>query len=305
MSSPADRGREQVTVSCPAKVNPYLRVLAREHTGYHQIETVFLGVGLYDRLTLERMDEGIALEVGGDEDAGPAASNTVVRAAGRFFEAAGIVGGVRAHLDKAIPAGAGLGGGSSDAAGALLGLNALFGVPLSRAQLLRIAGHIGADVPFFVAGEPCALAWGRGDRLLPLKPPPEAWVVLVVPEARVATGPAYEALAGTVAMPAGPRELPASPTADWERLGRLQHNDFEVVVFPRHPELSRLRDQLEASGACVSRMTGSGSVVFGVYEAEALARQAGASVQGTPGVERVAVVPTSTRAPLNGVEPVR
>ena len=294
-----------VSVTCPAKVNLYLRVLAREDSGYHQIETVFQALELHDRLRLSREGEGVELTVdSGSADLGDPEKNTVVRAARAFFRRSGVEGGVVAHLTKAIPAETGLGGGSSDAAGTLAGLNLLYGGPLTRDELIEVGGRIGADVPFFCAGAPLAVAWGRGDRLLPRPSLPEAHVVVVAPSVRISTSWAYGALSGSLDLPAPSGLLDLDEGLGWDSLEALQHNDFEEVAFPEHAGLGPIRDRLAESGALVARMTGSGSALFAVYDSEAVAGAAAEEALAMEGVEHVIRTRTVTRGPLNRVEPM-
>ena len=297
-----------VSVLCPAKVNLFLRILAREDSRYHQIETLFQAVGLYDRVDAYRGGGGIVLEVRPGEtepglgdvtaELGDPEANTVVKAARAFFDATGIAPSARLVLTKGIPAGTGLGGASSDAAGTLAALNALHGEPLTRLQLLQLGGAIGADVPFFCAGAPTALAWGRGDRLLACPSPPAAPVVLVVPHMRTATATAYRGLSATLTLPAPPARMQGIHAGSWKALATLQGNDFERVAFARAPVLAELRDTLASSGAQVARMTGSGSALFGVFEDRERADKAAAKTGEMDGVAAALVVPTLTEMPI-------
>lgn len=296
-----------VTVACPAKVNLFLRILAGEDSGYHQIETLFQAVGLFDRVDARAGPPGISLSVdraapapgAGDiiGDLGDSDNNTVLTAARAFFAATGIEPAVSLTLTKRIPAGTGLGGGSSDAAGSLVALNALHGSPLGRHQLVETGGRIGADVPFFCARHPTALAWGRGDRLLPLPSPPAAHAVLAVPRDRVSTATAYREASAGLTLPARSALLHGLETSDWRRLSALQSNDFERVAFHRHPRLREVRDILEHEGAVIARLTGSGSAVFGIFAGEEAAHAAVRSVGETHGVVAAPVVPTLTAMP--------
>ena len=298
-----------VSMACPAKINLFLRILAREDSGYHQIETLFQAVGLYDRVDVYAgTGEGLQLEVRpgsadpglGDiaaELGGEARDNTVVKAAQAFFEATGIAPSARLVLTKAIPAGTGLGGASSDAAGTLAALNVLHGEPLARRQLIELGGRIGADVPFFCTGVPAALAWGRGDRLLARPAPPAAPVVLVVPRERTSTATAYHEVSAKLTLPARPTRLRGTNAGSWEALATLQGNDFERTAFSRAPRLRELRDALAASGARLARMTGSGSALFGVFDESDRAATAAAEVGDMAGVAAAFVVGTLTRMP--------
>ncbi|TVP47863.1 MAG: 4-(cytidine 5'-diphospho)-2-C-methyl-D-erythritol kinase [Gemmatimonadales bacterium] len=267
----------------PAKVNLFLRVLAREEGGYHQVETLFQALELADQVTLEVLPGpgAIQLEVEGvPADAlGPPEQNLAVRAAGLLLDAAGgEPPGLRIHLVKRIPHGAGLGGGSSDAATVLRGLNELLGRPLDAARLVTLGGRLGADVAFFLCGSPLALAWGRGDRLLPLPPLPAADVIVALPEARIATPDAYARLArwraerGKGAAPArvmgavsSGRVATGAPWSSWAAVAREAENDFAPALHGAYPELARIRDELEAAGARPALLSGSGSAVFGLF----------------------------------------
>ncbi|HEV7589378.1 MAG TPA: hypothetical protein VGO40_14775, partial [Longimicrobium sp.] len=163
---------DRVELAAPAKVNLRLCILAREESGYHALETLLCAISLADQIVVTRGDAGIRLTVEGGVDVGPPGRNLAVRAAERFYREMGAAPAIDLHLTKHIPAAAGLGGGSSDAAAVLRALNALHGEPLPPAALLRMAIELGADVPFFVCGSPFALAWGRGERVMPLPPLP-------------------------------------------------------------------------------------------------------------------------------------
>lgn len=257
---------EPIVRECPAKLNLFLRVLAREADGYHGIETLFCRVALSDTLTVARSSTGVALEVEG-ADLGRPEDNLAWRAADAILEATGRSFGVRMHLVKRIPHGAGMGGGSSDAAGALLATNALIGDAVPRGELYRIATTLGADVPFFLGDSPLALAWGRGQRLLALPAPPPAPVLLLFPEIRVRTGEAYGWLDRRLEA-GGARagiQLQLASLDNWGDLGRLGGNDFESVVFGRFPAIHAAFEALAETGPLLCRMTGSGSALFAVY----------------------------------------
>ncbi len=296
-----------VSVACPAKVNLCLRILAREDSGYHQIETLFQAVGLFDRVEARIGHPGVSVSVDraapapgvGDiiGDLGDPDDNTVMKAARAFLAATGIAPAVSLTLTKRIPAGTGLGGGSSDAAGALIALNALHGSPLGRQALMEAGGRIGADVPFFCAGHPVAVAWGRGDRLLPRPSPPAAHAVLAISRDRVPTASAYREASAGLALPARPALLQGLLTSDWRRLRAFQSNDFERVVFLRHPPLREVRDVLADEGAMIARLTGSGSAVFGIFAGEEDAHSAARRVQENHAVAAALIAPTLTAMP--------
>ncbi|CAN5742929.1 4-(cytidine 5'-diphospho)-2-C-methyl-D-erythritol kinase [soil metagenome] len=270
-----------------AKINLRLAVLAREDTGFHQIETIFCALELADEIEIRTAARGITLEVltASEHDAvapelGPVGENLAVRAATAFFDAAGIEPRVAIRLTKRIPAGAGLGGGSSDAATVLKLLNEVHGAPLDIRDLLDIGAGLGSDVPFFIGGAAMALAWGRGGRLAPLPPLPSRTVLLAVPSHAMSTARAYADLAHIRAAELHGRQTVAAPViidpnvASWTAVAALAVNDFESVVFSRMPLLAAVRERIERNGAVIARMTGTGSVVFGVFEDPAAAAAA-------------------------------
>ncbi len=265
-----------VTVVAPAKVNLRLRVLAREASGYHQLETVFCALELADTLEASRTGGSLALDVDGAE-VGPAEDNLVVKAAWAFGRAAGVEPEVRFRLTKRIPVGAGLGGGSSDAAAALRALNGLFDAPLDRDQLLEIGARLGADVPFFLCGSSHALAWGRGQRILPLPPLPPRPVLVVKPPFAIPTAEAYRRLAEPRAMDAA--ILDRAGMMRWELMTDAV-NDFETVAFADHPVLATVKKALRDAGAGPVLLAGSGSAVFGVFDTEEDRDAAATHVQG-------------------------
>ncbi|MFW6089839.1 MAG: 4-(cytidine 5'-diphospho)-2-C-methyl-D-erythritol kinase [Gemmatimonadota bacterium] len=262
-----------MNVSAPAKLNLRLRVLGRRADGFHAIETLLVRLRLADALELET-GSGIELRVAAESAYGavPAdETNLCWRAARLFYEAIGRPPGVRIRLAKHIPVAAGLGGGSSDAAAVLLGLNRLLGEPLDLPALVGLAGRLGSDVPFFVAGTPCALAWDRGQRVLPIAPPPARPVLIVVPGVGISAAEAYGWWSeDTAAGEAEPETLPAADRlASWATIERLAANDLGGPVERRRPELAAERRALESAGATVALLCGSGSCVAGVFADEA------------------------------------
>lgn len=260
----------QIAVACHAKVNLFLRVLAREEDGFHSLETLFCLLDLADRLVVERREQpGVTIEVSGG-DVGPAADNLAVRAAQLVLEATGHRFGVHLELAKRIPVRAGLGGGSSDGAAALLGVNRVAGEAVPRHELLQFAARLGSDVPFLLSGAPLALGWGRGERLMRLAPLPEAPVLLLTPPVAVSTADAYrwvdEARHGLGRR--GAVALEAGALATWGDIARMAGNDFESPVFARHPEVREAFEALVTTRPTVCRMTGSGSTLFAVYRSD-------------------------------------
>ena len=249
-----------------AKVNLFLRVLSREADGFHGIETLFCRISLADELVIGRTASGVTLETASG-DLGPAAKNLAVRAAEAVLEATGRRFGVRLSLTKQIPVGAGLGGGSSDAAVVLLAVNQLAGNAVPRHELLQFAARLGSDVPFFVSDAALALAWAHGDRFIRVPPLPAAAMLVLVPARPVSTADAYGWLdaARTAPLRRGALALDLDALATWGDVGRMAGNDFESVVFEYHPELRAAFEALVATRPLVCRMSGSGAALFAVY----------------------------------------
>lgn len=287
-----------------AKVNLLLRVLAREQDGFHGLETLFALVGLHDVLEAERREApGVTIDVTG-ADVGPPDQNLAVRAARLVLEATGHPFGVHLRLEKRIPHGAGLGGGSADAAAALAAVNRLAGGAVPRHELLQLAARLGSDVPFCAMGAALALAWGHGERMLRLPHLPVAPVLLLVPEPPVSTPEAYGWVdAARADLPRrGAVALDLEALASWGSIGRLAGNDFESPVFGRLPAVRAAFEALAGTGPLLCRMTGSGSTLVAVYRtaverddaASRLGRKHGRVIAtetlagGAPGVDAVA-----------------
>jgi 4-diphosphocytidyl-2-C-methyl-D-erythritol kinase len=256
-----------VRLPAHAKINLFLRVLAREADGYHGLETLFCLVDLADEVRAERRDgRGVTIEVQGP-DVGPSTENLAARGAAAVLAATGDRFAVHLTLTKRIPARAGLGGGSSDAAAALLAVNRLAAEAVPRHELLQFAAKLGSDVPFFVAGVPLALGWGHGDRLIRLPALPSAPALLLSPPVAISTAEAY-AWVDEARQTAGRRgavALDLDALSTWGDIGRMAGNDFESAVFARHPPIRAGFEALAGTRPLVCRMTGSGSAVFAVY----------------------------------------
>jgi 4-diphosphocytidyl-2-C-methyl-D-erythritol kinase len=259
-----------IRVEARAKLNLRLVVLAREASGYHQIETIFCRTDHADMIELAPSGSpGVTLSVQGAEDVGPDEDNLAARAARAFYAATDLEPQLAITLHKRVPAGAGLGGGSSDAAATLRALNGMHDHALDDDALLALGARLGSDVPFFLADTPMACAWGRGERMLALAVSEPAPALVAVPARAVSTADAYRRLSETLAQEeTGPRPslLAAEDLASWRGLARVAHNDFERVVLPDVPALVPALALLRARGAIIARMTGSGSAIFGVFE---------------------------------------
>jgi len=307
---------EPVRVAAHAKVNLRLRVLETGASGFHVIETLFLRLALRDEVELAPGPSGIRLTV--EEEPGPLAgpmrrgepvprgeTNLCWRAAEAYYRALDHEPALDILLRKRLPAGAGLGGGSADAAAVLRGLEAMSGEALGAARLMSLAGRLGSDVPFALADAPAALGWERGRRLLPLPAPPPRPVLILVPEFAVATAEAYRWLDEDRAATARTGEAPALPEmggggddgpggafllpsadrlASWEELDGLAVNDFEAPVFARHPVLAGWKAELHEAGARPALLSGSGAALFGVFHGEAERDEAAERFEGRPDV---------------------
>ncbi len=257
-----------VRVRAQAKINLRLRVLAQETSGYHQLETLFLRLDLADEITVRRVQGPGALHVSGTvAEIGPPDHNLAWRAAQAYRAACGMSDDVEITLIKHIPIGGGLGGGSADAGAVLRAMDALTGGALGERATLALAATLGADVPFLTLGQPYALAWGRGERLLPLAPLDSMPCLLMVPPFAVSTSAAFgwvaEDRAGTM-VAADTAVLVPGELSDWNHLLPFIGNDFEIVVAARHPAIGALVAAGHDAGGRLSMLTGSGSTVFAI-----------------------------------------
>lgn len=267
----------------PCKVNLLLNILGRRADGFHDLETVFHPIAVYDRLTFARGGQGIQLRC--SDPALPTDSrNLVHRAATRFLEEARITDGVQLDLEKRIPLAAGLGGGSGNAATTLVGLNDLFGRPLTPEQLWRLAASLGSDVAFFLQAKP-ALATGRGEHLQPLEAFPAlrgTAFILIYPGFGISTAWAYKELARFPKAQNGQpgraqRLVELLQAADPAPAGAALYNSLEAPALEKYPLLVLFQEFLRANGAIAALMSGSGSTTFalvrGLDQASALAEK--------------------------------
>ncbi|MGE5731347.1 MAG: 4-(cytidine 5'-diphospho)-2-C-methyl-D-erythritol kinase, partial [Gemmatimonas sp.] len=246
-------------VTAQAKINLLLRVLAREASGYHSIETVLLRIDLGDDVRV-RIASGRSLDCAGPtvppSGLGPVERNLAYRAAAAYADATGWPTGFAIEIDKRIPVGGGLGGGSADAGAVLRLLDALSPQPLGT-RLVELAAPLGADVAFMTIESPMALGWGRGERLLPLRALDPRHVTLVVPDFSVATADAYGWLAADRGThPTEANVITPDALATWESLASIATNDFERVVSARHPVIAELVDELSSANALVAMLSG-------------------------------------------------
>jgi 4-diphosphocytidyl-2-C-methyl-D-erythritol kinase len=246
-----------------AKINLDLRVLGKRPDGYHELRTIFQTISLADEIGLAfepAPETRVVIEGNVDIE-----DNLIARAARLFLAENGIAGTVRCELRKHIPMGAGLGGGSSDAAAVLRAMPALTGIPTPLRKLHAMAAQLGSDVPFFLYGG-TAVGIGRGDEIFPLPPAPELYGLLVTPDIHVSTAEAYRALSARLDPDQAAQKREQFGELVWSLDLRQARNDFEAAVFELHPELARIRETLADAGAILARMTGSGSAIFGLFE---------------------------------------
>ncbi len=262
-----------MTVRSYAKINLGLRILGKRPDGYHDLLTIFHYIDLYDTLMLASADVGASMRCN-RADLPSDDRNLCIMAAKAVLALSG-GGGVRIELEKRIPAGAGLGGGSSNAAAVLRALPSLLGMSIPPERLHILAAEIGSDVPFFLQ-DSSAEAAGRGEILHPISLSLPWWIVTTTPPIHVSTAWAYASLR-RAGVPSA-IDLAAPRRHNFMDEALLPHaltNDFEPTVMTAHPEIAALRDQMLASGAVASAMSGSGSSVFGLYRDGAAARSAG------------------------------
>jgi 4-diphosphocytidyl-2-C-methyl-D-erythritol kinase len=272
-----------ITLTPPAKINWSLYVLDKRDDGYHNIISLMQCIDLHDTITL---GPSSTIELYSDMKI-PAEQNLIFKAALALREVAGTAQGARIYLTKEIPSGAGLGGGSSDAAYALIGLNRLWGLKLETDVLKQIGVSLGSDVPFFF-DSPSALAQGRGEMLCPEHISSSRTLLLIKPGASIPTAWAYEAMADL----RGTKSTISDLTNTEEKLNNIKlivevlnngplsllrsllHNDFEKVVMGRHHVIGEIKERLLAAGASAALLSGSGSAVFGLFEDRESAHEA-------------------------------
>ena len=282
-----------VTIRAHAKINLDLRVLGMRPDGFHELRTVFQAISLYDSIRCIPREGPFAIEcnvAGVPLDK----SNLIWRAAEALWRSLRRSGPVRdavIQLEKQIPLQAGLGGGSSDAAAVLMALTHAWRVPVRPSQLTDVAAHLGADIPFFLAGG-TALGLGRGDEIYPLTDLPRHWIVLLIPGFGVSTSEAYGWYDGEPELSRAPREAQHVP-GPWPSRAAQMINDLEAPIARHHPEIDQMKAAMRRAGALAAAMSGSGSAVFGLFEDRARAEAAGRALAGRG--RRVVVTRTASR----------
>ncbi len=269
---------EEIRIHCPAKLNLHLKILGLRTDGYHELYTLMHPISLFDEIRLKReRGSGISLSISGGEIIPKGKENLVYKAADLFYKKIGKQPDLSIKLTKRIPVGAGLGGGSSDAAGVLWGLNRLWGFPINRADLTEIGLLIGSDVPFFLYGK-TAICRGRGEKIIGYKNKIDYYFVIIKPPFSISTSWAYKMY----------DELPDSLKLTKDSLlnildnlkfkeEELQYleNDLEKAVFKNYAVLEEIKEALKKRGSLHSLMTGSGSAIFGMFKSRKEAEDVG------------------------------
>jgi len=259
-------------LKAPAKINLSLRVLKKRDDGYHLIETLMVPVSLYDELIITRgRNAKKQITVTTDHPELPIGNkNLVHKAASLLLRETHIKEPISLHIKKNIPIGAGLGGGSSDAAATLIGLNSVFKLGYKDRELCRLGSRLGADVPFFIFSRP-ARATGIGDRIKIIDSFPKLWLILLYPGFEVSTRWAYRSLENALTKQVGNTSI-ISSLKGFRNLRLV--NDLEKVTIPRYPKIASLKEKLTLAGARGTLMSGSGSAVFGIFTGKKSAIQA-------------------------------
>ena len=263
-------------LAAQAKVNLALRVGPRGADGYHEVATIYARIDLTDDVIVRPLRSGVTIRVvrNGlpDESVGPDERNLAMRAARAYMHEAAWPAGCGIDIDKRIPVGAGLGGGSADAGTVLRALDSLAPRPLGAERLARVAASLGADVPFLTLDAPIALGTGRGDTIEVLDGLPPRWLALVLPPFSVSTSEAYGWLDADRARDGRDAPLDAASlrraARDWDLLAATATNDLQPAVAARHPIIDAYCRALRNAGALLAMMSGSGSAVFGLFTKE-------------------------------------
>lgn len=265
---------KSLTLKAYAKINVGLRITGQRDDGYHSIKTLYQTVNIYDEVKLNLKDEqGVTFNWQG-EKVPDGEDNICSKAANSFFEFIGEEKGVNIELEKTLPVGSGLGGGSSDAACVIRGLNELLGAKLSIKKMEDIASELGADIPFFIRGG-CQYAEGIGDELSPGELSEEWVLLLVVPHIHIDTSWAYEGIHPlSLTRNINDVNLASFPHNGDATNRKMFRNDFEPLVFSKYPEIGEIKKILLKSEAEFASLSGSGSAVYGLYETTEKAEKA-------------------------------
>lgn len=244
-----------ISIRCFAKINLALDVISYRDDGFHNIKSIFQSISLFDVISIKLTRKNIII-LSSSKDIPINDQNIAYKAANKFFEYTGLESGTEIGIKKNIPVFAGLGGGSSNGAAVLFGLNKITGAGLSAGELLKIALQVGSDIPFFFTGG-TALVEGRGEIVKSLTPIKKIFMILVKPDINISTAWAY----GKINLKNSHPDIKPDN----------QYNIFESAVFPVYPEIKKIKEKLIKSGATSAMMSGSGSAVFGIFDNESAA----------------------------------
>lgn len=264
-------------IQAQAKLNLALRVLGRDDSGYHPLETLFIRIDLADSLVVKPTENSKSISA--PVSLGPPEENLAFRAAKAYSVVTGWPAGWDIQVEKNIPVGAGLGGGSADAGAVLRSLNALSPNPLTPPDLWAIAAGLGADVAFMATDYAFAFAEGYGEKLTPLEAPQPRAVALAIPAFSVSTRDAYSWF-DTDGAARADRARWDLKGLSWPAIERGIENDFTGVISSRHKEIGQLVEWMHSRGARAAGMTGSGSVVFGIFDSKPAGRGFSLPVEG-------------------------
>jgi 4-diphosphocytidyl-2-C-methyl-D-erythritol kinase len=278
----------------PAKINLGLHIHKKREDGFHELESLFQMVAWYDEVELEETQENVELFC--DTPGIPNNETNLVVKAARLLQnhSPDQCGGVKITLKKNIPSGAGLGGGSGNAAGVLLALNILWSLKIPRDDLISMASELGSDVPFFLMS-PCAIGKGKGEILQPVENPISFYILLIYPDLSISTSWVYGNLKLKLTKSKNNISILKNfiLRSEFAQLGAALYNDLEPVVFKRYPETLRIKNELLSSGAAGALLSGSGSTVFGIFDNPEIAKKA--LVRFTGGKHRVFLAKSITR----------
>jgi len=269
---------QSLNLLSPAKINLRLEILFKRPDHYHEIKTIFHKITIFDKIGLEKIP-GNEVQITVDNPEVPAdKANLAVKAADLLFSYAGIKPGIKIVLQKKIPSGAGLGGGSSNAAITLKGLNTLLKLNFSHKILAELAGKLGADVPFFLTDESTAYATGIGEKIKCIQSQNKLWFLVIFPGFTVSTAWAYNALNKyNLLTKSTNNNIIYNYSLNINTVKSLLYNDFESVVSKQHTEISEIKKKLLKYGSHGALLSGSGSSVFGIFPDKATAENASKS----------------------------
>ncbi len=259
-------GDGELVIGAPAKVNLYLEVLGKRPDGFHNINSLFQAVSLFDRLRFKLTENPhICIKLKNNNNIPTGRDNLVTRAFHLLRKEFALSQGLDVELEKNIPVAAGLGGGSADAAATIIACNELFRLGLDRAGMAQIGLRLGSDIPFFF-GTGQAMVTGRGENVEDRQLPTDYWLVLVNPAVAVPTQASYQALKTDLTKPRKAFNLPNCRTVNnFVRHLRLSGNDFETFHLESYPGHEKIKDGLEKLGASIVRMSGTGPTFFGLF----------------------------------------